>query len=104
MARKKSKTQPAAPAAPPDRQLPRYAETGPALRSDERSRFVLYSLLCKERAYYDVRRFDLQPPAERVSDKTVAPSVIVIDRSGSMSGWIEELKDTLIKLLTLEEY
>lgn len=104
MARKKSKTQPAAPAASPDTQLPRYAETGPALRSDERSRFVLYNLLGKERSYYDVRRFDLARPAGPVAEKAVAHSIVVIDRSGSMSGWIEELKDTLIKLLTLEEY
>lgn len=47
---KKKKTLPAAPAAPHETQLPRYAETGPALRSDERSRFVLYNLLGKERA------------------------------------------------------
>src|SRR4051812_46849193 len=104
MARKKSKTQPAAPAASPDTQLPRYAETGPALRTDERSRFVLYNLLGKERAYYQVRRSNLQRPAEPVSEKSVAHSILIIDRSGSMYSWLEDLKDTLIKLLTLEEY
>src|SRR5262245_36521569 len=102
MARKKSSK--TTPAAPPDTAVPRYAGTGAALRVEERSRSVLYNLIGKERAYYDVRRFDLARPAGPVAEKAVAHSIIVIDRSGSMTGWIEELKDTLVKLLTLEEY
>jgi Mg-chelatase subunit ChlD len=105
MARKRasSKSTQAAPPSP-DTNIPRGSSTGPALRTDERSRFVLYNLLGKERAYYQVRRFDLQRPAEPVSEKSVAHSIIIIDRSGSMYGWIDDLKDTLIKLLTLDEY
>src|SRR5262245_744041 len=102
MARKKSSK--TTPAAPPDTAVPRYAGTGAALRVEERSRSVLYNLIGKERAYYDVRRFDLSRPAEPVSERSVAHSIIIIDRSGSMSGWIDDLKDTLVKLLTLEEY
>jgi Mg-chelatase subunit ChlD len=107
MARKRtsSKATPSAPPAPsPDTDVPRGAGTGPALRTDERSRFVLYNLLGKERAYYQVRRFDLQRPAEPVSEKSVAHSILIIDRSGSMYSWLEDLKETLVKLLTLEEY
>jgi Mg-chelatase subunit ChlD len=107
MARKRASsktTQATPPAPPPDTQVPRGAGTGPALRTDERSRFVLYNLLGKERSYYQVRRFNLQRPAEPVSEKSVAHSIIIIDRSGSMYAWLEDLKETLIKLLTLEEY
>jgi Mg-chelatase subunit ChlD len=109
MARKRAtstkKSAQAAPPAPaPDTQVPRGAPTGPGLRTDERSRFTLYNLLGKERGHYQVRRFNLERPAEPVSEKSVAHSILIIDRSGSMSPYIEDLKDTLIKLLTLEEY
>src|SRR5262249_15727087 len=52
----------APPAPPPDTQVPRGAATGPALRTDERSRFILYNLLGKERAFYQARRFSLARP------------------------------------------
>jgi Mg-chelatase subunit ChlD len=109
MARKRATSaktthQAAAPAPAPDTMIPRGASTGPALRSDERSRFTLFNLLGKERAYYLVRRYNLERPAEPVSEKSVAHSLIIIDRSGSMTPYIEDLKETLIKLLTLEEY
>jgi Mg-chelatase subunit ChlD len=84
--------------------IPRGTSTGPALRTEARSRFTLYNLLGQERGYYEVRREDLARPAEPASEKSVAHSIIVIDRSGSMTPWIEDLKATLIKLLTLEEY
>src|SRR5690242_8600408 len=67
----------APPVPPPDTQIPRGAATGPALRIDERSRFVLFNLLGKERAYYQVRRFDLHKPAEPISEKSVAHSLII---------------------------
>ncbi len=109
MARKKatttSKSQQAAPPAPaPDTVTRRAAATGPALPAEPRSRFTLYNLLGKERAYYLVQRQGLERPAEAVGDKSVAHNVIIIDRSGSMSFCIEDLKETLVKLLTLEEY
>src|SRR5262245_13379886 len=97
-------SQAAPPAPPPDTATHQRAGTGPALRTDARSRFTLYNLLGKERAYYQVMRSDLERPSEKVSEKSVAHSIIIIDRSGSMSFCIEDLKDTLIKLLTLEEY
>ena len=107
MAKKKAstKTTKAAPApAAADTAAPACARPAQALRTDARSRFTLYNLLGKERSYYRVARLDLTRPAEPVSEKSVAHSVIIIDRSGSMTPYIEDLKDTLVKLLTLEEY
>ncbi|MFO0845302.1 MAG: vWA domain-containing protein [Gemmataceae bacterium] len=88
----------------PDTATPRRDPTGPALRTDARSRFTLYNLLGRERSWYGVTRRELERPAEPVGEKSVAHGIIVIDRSGSMSFCIEDLKDTLVKLLTLEEY
>lgn len=106
MARKRAasakSTQQAAPS--PDTDAPKRPLTGPGLRTDQRSRFTLYNLLGKERGYYVVDRADLDRPAKAAGDKSVAHGIIIIDRSGSMSFCIEDLKDTLIKLLTLEEY
>jgi Mg-chelatase subunit ChlD len=74
------------------------------ISTDARSKFVLYNLLGKERAYYRVERTNLEPPEKEVSDKAVAHSIIIIDRSGSMTPYLEDLKDTLVKILTLDEY
>ncbi|MGL4549765.1 MAG: VWA domain-containing protein [Gemmataceae bacterium] len=105
MARKKaSPTAKAAPAPAPETMAPRAAGTGPALPALPRSRFTLYNLLGKERAYYAVDRSELERPPEPEGARAVAHSIFVIDRSGSMCGVIEDTKDTLIKLLTLEEY
>lgn len=106
MARKKAATtKPATPPAPaPDTAKPRGATTGPGLRTDARSRFTLYNLLGQDRAYYVVQRNELERPAEPVSAKSVAHSILILDRSGSMTFCIEDVKDMLIKLLTLEEY
>jgi Mg-chelatase subunit ChlD len=71
---------------------------------EARTKFTLFNLLGKERAYYLVDRMEVERPAEPVSEKSVAHSVVVIDRSGSMCSHIEDLKDTLVKLLTLDEY
>ncbi len=71
--------------------------------NNNRTKFTLYNLGGKEKAYYLVDKVNLQINAE-ISEKAVAHSIIVIDRSGSMSYDIEALKDTLIKLLTLDEY
>src|SRR4051812_13789159 len=84
--------------------MPRAVGTGRALRTDEPSRFVLYTPLGKERPSYEVRRAEIERPAEPVGEKSVAHSILVIDRSGSMSPYMQDLKDTLVKILTLEEY
>ncbi|MBD2609219.1 VWA domain-containing protein [Scytonema hofmannii FACHB-248] len=71
--------------------------------TNNRTKFTLYNLVGKEKAHYLVDKVNLQINAE-ISDKSVAHSIIIIDRSGSMSYDIAALKDTLIKLLTLDEY
>lgn len=73
------------------------------LRTDTRSKFVLYNLLGKERAFYQVDRIEIEKPSKPPKEKSLAHSVIIIDRSGSMYSYLEDLKDTLIKLLTLDQ-
>ena len=104
MAKKKSaKAASQADAPAPDTARPRGAATGTPLPSDERSRFILFTLQGKPRACYAIDRSGLavgqEPPG-----KATAHSILVIDRSGSMHGVIEDTKDTLVKLLTLDEY
>lgn len=71
--------------------------------TNNRTKFTLYNLAGKEKAYYLVDKLNLQINAD-ISQKAVAHSIIIIDRSGSMSYDIAALKETLIKLLTLDEY
>jgi Mg-chelatase subunit ChlD len=80
--------------------------TQPAdLHIDTRTKFKLYNLLGDERAYYQVECFELEKPsAKPVRNKQVAHSILIIDRSGSMAPHVEDLKETLVKLLTLDEY
>lgn len=105
MARKRATTnKAAAPAPAPETMAPRAAGTGAALRIEPHSRFTLYNLLGQERAHYVVDRQELERPPEPEGARQVAHSIFVIDRSGSMCGVIEDTKDTLVKLLTLEEY
>jgi hypothetical protein len=72
--------------------------------SEVRTKFTLYNLLGEERAYYLVDRFDVERPEPRSAEQAIAHSIVIIDRSGSMEPHIGELKETLIKLLTLDEY
>src|SRR4051812_211196 len=72
--------------------------------TNSKTKFTLYNLAGKEKAYYLVDRVNLAINPDDIPKKTVAHSIIVIDRSGSMYADIEKLKDTLIKLLTLDEY
>ncbi|MDJ1175250.1 vWA domain-containing protein [Roseofilum capinflatum] len=69
------------------------------------TKFVLYNLAGEAKAYY---RVDRQPLSQKQENSTgeaaIAHSIIAIDRSGSMYHDINPLKETLIKLLTLEEY
>ncbi len=71
---------------------------------ETRTKFTLYNLLGKERAYYLVDRAEVERPKRKVSKQSVAHSIIIIDRSGSMYSYLPDLKDTLVKLLTLDEY
>jgi Mg-chelatase subunit ChlD len=72
--------------------------------SNNQTKFTLYNLAAKEKAYYLVERNELNIPSNNSTSKAVAHSIIIIDRSGSMYYDIQALKDTLIKLLTLDEY
>jgi Mg-chelatase subunit ChlD len=72
--------------------------------SNNQTKFTLYNLAGKEKAYYLVERNELNIPSNNSISKAVAHSIIIIDRSGSMYYDIQALKDTLIKLLTLDEY
>lgn len=67
-------------------------------------KFTLFNFLGKERAHYLVERVNFERSANDVPDQSVAHSIVIIDRSGSMTYDIEALKETLIKLLTIEEY
>jgi Mg-chelatase subunit ChlD len=82
---------------------PKLAPATPLARAATRSRFTLFNLLGKPRAYYLVEPSELaREPAK--SKKAVAHSVIIVDRSGSMYSDLPATKDTLLKVLTLDEY
>lgn len=68
-----------------------------------KTKFALYNFAGQEKAYYLVDRVNLETPDD-ICQKSVAHSIIIIDRSGSMYYDIQALKETLIKLLTLDEY
>ena len=72
--------------------------------SKPRTKFTLYNFAGREKAYYLVDRINLERKPTEVSEKSVAHSIIIIDRSGSMYLDLAPLKETLIKLLTLDEY
>ncbi len=79
----------------------------PATRAaggETRTKFTLFNLLGKPRAYYLVDRVAIERPRKKASDSTLAHSILVIDRSGSMADHLPDLKETLVKLLTLDEY
>ena len=71
--------------------------------SNTRTKFTLYNLAGQEKAYYLVEQKKLDI-SSNLPDKSVAHSIIIIDRSGSMYDDLEPLKETLVKLLTLDEY
>ncbi len=81
---------------------PRKVSLG--LQTGVRSKFVLYDLLGKERAFYQVDRVEIEKRSKSLNKKTLTHSILLIDRSSSMRPHIEDLKDMLIKLLTLDEY
>lgn len=72
--------------------------------SNTRTKFTLYNFAGNEKAFYLVDRTKLERKPGDIPEKAVAHSIIIIDRSGSMYSDLEPLKETLIKLLTLDEY
>ncbi|WP_017316797.1 vWA domain-containing protein [Mastigocladopsis repens] len=72
--------------------------------NNTRTKFTLYNFGGQEKAYYLVDRLLLERNPGDIPQKAVAHSIIIIDRSGSMYEDIQALKETLIKILTLDEY
>lgn len=83
---------------------PALAEAAPLARTTASSKFVLYNLLGQPRAYYHVEPHELPREKAKSGAKAVAHSVIVVDRSGSMYSDLPATKETLLKILTLDEY
>ncbi|MEC4812066.1 MAG: VWA domain-containing protein, partial [Scytonema sp. PMC 1069.18] len=71
---------------------------------NNRKKFPLYDFVGQEKAYYLVDTLNINRQDKVLIGKSVGHSIIIIDRSGSMYDDIHALKDTLIKLLTLDEY
>jgi hypothetical protein len=84
--------------------VPGLAAAGALARPTTRCKFTLFNLLGQPRAYYLVEPIDLPRPPADAKKKAVAHSIIVVDRSGSMYSALGDTKDTLLKLLTLDEY
>lgn len=72
--------------------------------ASQKTKFAMYNLAGKEKSYYLAEKVTVEFQPEAIPKKAIAHSIIIIDRSGSMCGDIEALKETLIKLLTLDEY
>jgi Mg-chelatase subunit ChlD len=68
------------------------------------TKFVLYNFAGEAKSYYLVERKPLEKNQENLGKPPVAHSIIIIDRSGSMYYDLEQLKEYLLKLLTLDEY
>ncbi|MBY0515020.1 MAG: VWA domain-containing protein, partial [Gemmataceae bacterium] len=83
---------------------PARAPAGPLARATTRTKFTLFNLLGQPRAYYLVEPADVPRPPVDPKKKTVAHSILVVDRSGSMYSAMADTRDTLLKLLTLDEY
>ncbi len=83
---------------------PALATVGELPRVTTRSKFTLYNLLGQPRAYYVVEPEEVEREPAPKGSKAVAHSVIVVDRSGSMYSDLPATKETLLKILTLDEY
>ena len=66
------------------------------------TRFHLHGFDGNIRATYDVTHSTVEGDA--ASKKSIGHHIMVVDRSGSMYGDIGALKDTIIRILTLDEY
>jgi hypothetical protein len=75
----------------------------PAPSVPARTKFTLHNLAGQAIGHYLVERTDLSDRTAAVAP-ALAHNIILIDRSGSMRADLGLLKDTLLKLLTLEEY
>src|SRR5947207_3174940 len=64
---------------------PALAPAGELARPTTRCKFTLFNLLGQPRAYYLVEPIDLPRPPADAKQKSVAHSIIVVDRSGSMT-------------------
>ena len=91
--------------------MPRQAKQSSQVKSSSsqaadctRTKFTLYNFAGNEKAYYLVDRTNLERKPGDIPEKSIAHSIIIIDRSGSMYSDLKPLKETLIKLLTLDEY
>src|SRR4051812_36486380 len=92
---------PAKPRTPKKSATPGTPDLAPAAalaRPAERSKFTLYNLLGKPRAYYLVETAELPREASKTAKKGVAHSIIVVDRSGSMTYDLPATKETLLKI------
>jgi hypothetical protein len=69
-----------------------------------RTRFTLYNLAGDAVAHYAVEHHPLEQPTANGAEQPVAHHIILIDRSGSMADDLGALEDTLVKVLTLDEY
>lgn len=78
--------------------------SSPKSASSDSIKFTLYNFAGQPKSYYRVEQKNLEREPEENAKQAVAHSIIIIDRSGSMYYDIEELKETLLKILTLDEY
>ncbi|MEB3151113.1 MAG: hypothetical protein VKL60_19105 [Sphaerospermopsis sp.] len=72
--------------------------------TSQKTKFAVYNLAGKEKAFYLTEKVKLEIKPDAIPKKMIAHSIMIVDRSGSMYYDIEALKETLIKLLTLDEY
>lgn len=84
--------------------VPALAPVGELPRLSGPSKFTLFNLLGQPRGYYLVEPHELDRGEAPSDAKSVAHTVIVVDRSGSMYSALPETKETLLKILTLDEY
>jgi len=66
-------------------------------------KLAIYDFAGQQRSAYEVEIDKVVPKASN-SKSSVGHHIIVIDRSGSMRYDIEDLKETVVKVLTLDEY
>lgn len=72
--------------------------------NNQSSKFILYNYQGEAKTYYLVDKKPFKYEQDNLGKPPIAHSIIIIDRSGSMYGDIEKLKEYLLKLLTLDEY
>ena len=63
--------------------------------SNNRTKFTLYNFAGNAKAFYLVDRLNFERKPGDIPEKSVAHSIIIIDRSGSMYYDLKPLKETL---------